>query len=154
MPANGQTGWVIAGALRVAHLYVDPQLLRALDPACGSATLRDFFSEDDPVLAALIRLAFAQADAGGCGVDLLARDQLDVLVARHLLAAYNHASPRPSSASRPITLMGPALRPLFDHVETNLHRGLRLRELAGLVHLSEDHFLRAFKAAVGQTPHQ
>jgi AraC family transcriptional regulator len=30
---------------------------------------------------------------------------------------------------------------------------LRLAKLAALVRLSEDHFVRAFKAAVGQTPH-
>ncbi len=154
VPADRETDWVIGGTARVAHLYVDPQRLRALDPAQGTGALRDFFCEDDPVLVALIRLAMAQAEAGDGGVDLLARDQLDVMVARHLLTRYRESSPQPAWASRPVALTGPALRRLFDHVDAHLHRELRLAELAALVHLSEDHFLRAFKAAVGQTPHQ
>ena len=154
VPADRDSGWVIAGHARIAHLYVDPERLRALDPAGGSTALRDFFAEDDPVLVALVRLAHAQADAGSDTVDAMARDQIDVLIARHLLAHYRDGSVRPASAARRVTLVGSTLRRVLNHVETHLEQELRLGDLAALVCLSEDHFLRAFKAAVGQTPHQ
>jgi AraC family transcriptional regulator len=154
VPADRKTAWVISGTARVAHLYVDPHRLRALAAEHGEVTLRDFFSEDDPVLAALMRVALAMADTHACGIDLIERDQLDVLVARHLLTRYLETSPAIAWAARPVAFTGPALRRLFDYVEGNLHRELRLAELASQVHLSEDHFLRSFKATVGQTPHQ
>ena len=63
------------------------------------------------------------------------------------------ASPRlPPPA--PITLTAATLRRLFEHIEARLGSELHLAELAALARLSDDHFLRAFKAAVGQTPHQ
>lgn len=154
VPADRDTHWVIAGTARVAHLYVDPRRLRTLDPTTGDGRIRDFFCEDDPVLAALIRLAIIQFGACDDGVDPLARDQLDVLVARHLLTRYRDGSARSDWASRRVALTGPALRRLFEYIEAHLHRQVSLKELAALVNLSEDHFLRAFKAAVGQTPHQ
>jgi AraC family transcriptional regulator len=52
------------------------------------------------------------------------------------------------------TLTAAALRRLFEHIDAHLGTELRLSELAALVHLSDDHFLRAFKSAVGQTPHR
>jgi AraC family transcriptional regulator len=93
---------------------------------------------------------------GGAGgaVDPLARDQLDVLVARHLLARYRLDAARPPPLALPIALAGATLRRVLAHVEAHMDADLRLAELAALAHLSEDHFLRAFKRAVGQTPHQ
>lgn len=51
-------------------------------------------------------------------------------------------------------LTAATLKRLFAHVDGHLAEPLRLAELAAIARLSEDHFLRAFKAAVGQTPHQ
>lgn len=155
VPARVSSHWVLSGHSRVAHLYVDPQRLAdvaaTMDSAHCPPALRDFFADDDEVTAALMRMVLAQARAGT--LDALAHDELMSLLLRHLLR--RHALDRPPSAIAPrITLTSATLRRLFDHIEQRLCGELRLHELAALARLSDDHFLRAFKAAVGQTPHR
>ena len=139
----------------MAHLYVDPRRLAGVaagseGPAC-LPLLRDFFAEDDEVTASLLRIVLAQARSGT--LDALAHDQVMSMLLQHLLR--RHAADRPLAAPAPrVTLTTATLRRLFDHIEQRLPGELRLAELAALARLSEDHFLRAFKAAVGQTPHQ
>ena len=155
VPAHVKTTWVLGGHSRVAHLYVDPR--RLVGAAAGSEgpaclpLLRDFFAEDDEVTASLLRIVLAQARSGT--LDALAHDQVMSMLLQHLLR--RHAADRPLAAPAPrVTLTTATLRRLFDHIEQRLPGDLRLAELAALARLSEDHFLRAFKAAVGQTPHQ
>jgi AraC family transcriptional regulator len=155
VPARVSSRWVLSGHSRVAHLYVDPQRLAdvatTMDGAPCPPVLRDFFADDDEVTAALMRIVLAQARAGT--LDALAHDELMSLLLRHLLR--RHALDRPPPAMAPrITLTSATLRRLFDHIEQRLCSELRLHELAALARLSDDHFLRAFKAAVGQTPHR
>jgi AraC family transcriptional regulator len=154
VPAQAATQWVLSGYSRVAHLYVDPQHLLAAGSCEGLPfvpQLRDFFAETDDVLTSLVRLVFAQAQAGT--LDDLAHDEVMSMVVRHLLRHY--ALDKPLSAAAPrVTLTAATLRRVFAHIEDRLCGPLRLAELASLAHLSDDHFLRSFKAAVGQTPHQ
>jgi AraC family transcriptional regulator len=154
VPAEVETQWVLSGHSRVAHMYVDPQCLLAV--GCGEGLpfvpqMRDFFAETDDVMGSLVRLVFAQAQAGT--LDDLAHDELMSMVARHLLRRYALEQPLPAAAPR-VTLTAATLRKVFAHIEDRLCSTLRLAELAALVRLSDDHFLRSFKAAVGQTPHQ
>jgi len=93
----------------------------------------------------------AQAQAGR--LDELAHDEVMSMLLRHLLRT--HAVDRPLAAARVrVSLTAAVLRRLFEHIEERLAGELRLGELAALARLSDDHFLRAFKLAVGQTPHQ
>jgi AraC family transcriptional regulator len=155
VPAQVPTTWALSGHSRVAHLYLDPRQLafaaeRSDGPRC-EPELRDFFAETDDVTAALVRLVLAQSTSGA--LDRLAHDEVTLLLARHLLGRY--AAGRPLTAATPrLTLTAATLRRLFDHIDGGLAGELRLAELAALARLSEDHFVRAFKAAVGQTPHQ
>lgn len=155
VPARISSGWVLSGHSRVAHLYVDPQRLvnvaATMEGSPCQPALRDFFADDDEVTAALMRIVLAQAQAGT--LDALAHDEVMSLLLRHLLR--RHALDRPSQAVAPrVTLTTATLRRLFEHIEQRLCGELRLHELAALARLSDDHFLRAFKAAVGQTPHR
>ncbi len=153
VPARVTTRWVLAGHSRVAHLYVDPQQLSLLadgsEASNPEAELRDFYGEKDDFLASLIRAVVAQGGAP----DRLAHDEMMTLVGRHLLRTYALGRP---CAARPerVTLTAAVLRRLFNHIEERIAGELRLAELAAIAKLSEDHFLRAFKTAVGQTPHQ
>jgi AraC family transcriptional regulator len=155
VPAQVSSTWVLSGHSRVAHVYVDPQRLAAAaagaeGPAC-TATLRDFFAEPDEVLAAWVRLLFAQAHAGT--LDALAHDELMAVLLRHLLQRYASGKPLAPASTR-LTLTAATLRRVFEHIEDHLAYALRLPDLAAIARLSDDHFLRAFKAAVGATPHQ
>jgi AraC family transcriptional regulator len=155
VPAVVRSGWVLSGHSRVAHLYLDPRSLATLadssDGPSSKPALGDFFAQDDEVAAALIRLVLAQARAGT--FDELAHDEVMAMLLRHLLR--RHSADRPlGPASQQLTLTSALLRRLFAHIEARLGDRLCLAELAALAHLSDDHFLRAFRAAVGQTPHQ
>jgi AraC family transcriptional regulator len=153
VPALATTQWVLAGHSRVAHLYVDPQQLSLLadgsEASNPEAELRDFYGEKDDFLASLIRAVIAQGGAP----DRLAHDEMMTVVGKHLLRTYALGRPCATGPQR-VTLTAAVLRRLFNHIEERIAGELRLAELAAIARLSEDHFLRAFKAAVGQTPHQ
>lgn len=51
-------------------------------------------------------------------------------------------------------LAASALRAVEEYITDNLDKKISLVELAGVVHLSEYHFARLFKATTGQSPHQ
>ena len=155
VPAHAAITWVLNGHSRVAPLYLDPRQLelaaeRADRPRC-EPELHDFFAAADEVTAGLVRLVLAQSGSGV--LDRLAHDEVTLRLARHLLGRYPTGRPLPEFTPR-LTLTTAILRRLFEHIDANLAGDLHLAELAGLARLSEDHFLRAFKAAVGQTPHQ
>ena len=159
VPAHASTSWVLRGPSRVAHLYVDPAALGAAnasaDQPLDCVELDDFFAVPDAVLAALVRLMLAQPQ--GAGADPLAHDQLMSMVLRHLLGHYGVARRAPQDqANSKVALTAITMQRLFSHIEARLAgpAPLRLRELAGIAHLSDDHFLRAFRATVGQTPYQ
>jgi AraC family transcriptional regulator len=154
VPAQANTEWVLSGHSRVAHLYVDPARLSGVGDCEGSpvpAGLRDFFAETDEVMASMVRLVFAHAQDGV--IDELAHEEVMAMMLRHLLRQYSFDRPRPKAMPR-MTLTAVTLRKLFDYIEERLAGELRLAELAALARLSDDHFLRSFKAAVGATPHQ
>jgi len=46
------------------------------------------------------------------------------------------------------------VRRVIAFIENNLHRELRLEELAGVTHMSPYHFARLFKRATGVSPHR
>ena len=155
VPARVSSSWVLSGHSRVAHIYVDPQRLADVaanqdGPPCTPA-LADFFADDDVAAASLIRAMLAQARSGT--LDGLAHDELMAMLLRHLLRRHAADGPTPAVPPR-ITLTAATLRRLFDHIEQGLDSSLRLRDLAAQARLSDDHFLRAFRAAVGQTPHR
>lgn len=158
VPAHRRTRWVIEGPAEVAHVYVDAAALQAAHAAGGgrgSAVPADFFSVDDRPLAGLVVALVRQARAAGAAaptaLEPLARDQLEQRLLQHLLHGYCDGVPPPAPAQR-IALTGCTLRRLYTHIEDRLDTPLRLAELASVAHLSADHFLRAFGAAVGCTP--
>jgi AraC family transcriptional regulator len=69
----------------------------------------------------------------------------------------NHVSSSPAQASPRITKEGLDRRRLsrvLDYLEANLEGDVTLDHLASIACLSRFHFARAFKAAIGQSPHQ
>ncbi len=153
VPAESRSIWALRGWSRVAHLYVDPARLAGVAASWGQAhtALGDFFAEDDAVSAALVRQMLALARSGL--LDALAHDELMAQLLPHLLRRYPAGRPAPAACAK-LGLTGATLKRLFAHVEEHLAQPLRLAQLAALARLSEDHFVRAFRAAVGQTPHQ
>lgn len=61
---------------------------------------------------------------------------------------------RPTTPSGQPRLPAGALKKVTDYTKVNLHDQIALEDLAREAHLSKYHFLRAFKATVGVTPHR
>lgn len=157
MPALAATAWTLTltGHSRVAHLYIDTyRLAQAAERTDGPRTepeLLDLFAEHDKVAATLVRLMLAQSAARV--LDCLADDEVRLLFARHLLR--NQTAGRPlAGATARVTLTAASLRRLLEHIDAGLAGELRLAELAARALLLQDHFVRAFKALVFQTPHR
>lgn len=63
-------------------------------------------------------------------------------------------SVRPLERTRPADLSGRQLTSILELVRDNVSEPLSLSRMADAVNLSSFHFLRAFKATTGSTPHQ
>ena len=115
--------------------------------AAGLAERHDLM---DPVLwAAAVRIR-----ANACGGEPLgameAAELLHQLVA-HLMVSYLGAQ-RPRCNARQLDVK--RLATVADYIESHLTEDVPLEDLAALVYQSPFHFLRAFRATTGLTPHQ
>jgi AraC family transcriptional regulator len=82
-------------------------------------------------------------------------DSLFVLLGVHLLRNYSNVASRATTRKIPNYGIRPKrLAAVTDYMRSNLHRRVSLAELAKIARLSPDHFLRAFRTAVGTTPHR
>jgi AraC family transcriptional regulator len=113
------------------------------------------FSVPDPQIGRIGLSLLSEMETGGLmGGDLYA-ESLATMLALHLLR--NHSSLERDSRRRLGREDGFSRRALgqaTDYVNDNLPRKLTLQELAGVAHMSPDHFARSFKAATGLSPHQ
>jgi AraC family transcriptional regulator len=104
-----------------------------------------------------VALQLILADIGrecssGWSLGCLYSDLLSLKLAIVLLRNY---------ASMPLTLPllrgglpSNTLRMCLEYITANLHREIRLAEVAGIASLSQFHFARLFRGATGQSPHQ
>jgi AraC family transcriptional regulator len=143
----------------VLHIYLPPSRFSAdslgieLDHSV-IASLRYESGFQDPLLA---EIAFAilselqtETSAGKLLVETLASGLAARLVQKHC-----SRSPRPASARAAREgLDQRRLARVLDYIEANLEGDLTLDRLASIACLSRFHFARAFKAAIGQSPHR
>jgi len=91
-----------------------------------------------------------QTSAGSLLVEALAGSLTARLVQKHLRAASNQFLTRPPREG----LDQRRFCRVLDYVEGNLEGDLTLDRMASIACLSSSHFARAFKQAVGQSPHR
>lgn len=140
----------------VCYLHLSPKLLeqvavKAADrqPALMELPHRTCFK--DPFLFQLGMAIKDEVEQGGLFGDIYIETASNLL-AVHLLKHY-------CSVSFNIREYGfvkgsKSLNIVFDYIQCHLDQDISLKVLAGLVNMSEYHFARKFKEAVGQPPHQ
>ncbi|MFM7603546.1 MAG: helix-turn-helix domain-containing protein [Pseudanabaena sp.] len=79
-------------------------------------------------------------------------ESLRNLLAVHLLR--NHTQEVVPPRVEVATLEGLRLKQLKDYIEDHLADELAIATLAALIPMSQFHFARAFKAAIGESPHR
>jgi AraC family transcriptional regulator len=144
---------------QVLHIYLPSQQFSAgsLGVDFGEAAHASLHHEQsfqDPLVA---EMAFAiaselrtQTSGGRLLAETLAASLAARLVQRRIGSSAERELLRPSRRG----LDGRRLTRVTEYVEANLEGDLTVAELASVAHLSHFHFARAFKAAVGQSPHQ
>jgi len=154
LPAEHQSGWVINGTIRLAHLYISPEqfalgCVTLLDREPRAVQLREQTFLDDPQQAQrfrqLITLNWEEP-----GERLLTSS-----LAHEMLG---HALLNQVGARQGLRLKGGLAahqrRRLVEFIDSQLAEPISLGQLAGLCALSEYHFARMFRESFGLPPHQ
>jgi AraC family transcriptional regulator len=143
----------------ILHLYLPPSLFLSNNLGDGfDTTAIDSFHHAggfrDPLLAEIAYAIMLELEHETSAGRLLAETLALSLVARLI---QNHAGASLSGLVTPAVGEGLDRRRLarvLDYVEANLEGDLTVARLASVACLSQFHFARAFKAAVGQSPHR
>ena len=143
----------------ILHIYLPPNRFSPdslgidVDPSV-IASLRYERSFRDPLLAEIAFAILSELQTQTSAGRLLAETLASTLAAR---LVQNHAGPSLPEAGSRTQREGLDQRRLvrvLDYIEANLEGDLTLDRLASIACLSQFHFARAFKAAVGRSPHR
>ncbi|WP_419735221.1 helix-turn-helix domain-containing protein [Pseudomonas sp. COR18] len=154
LPAEHQSGWVINGSIRLAHLYFSPEqfalgCVTLLDREPRELQLQEHTFLEDPQQARRFRQLI------GLDWNEPAERLLSSSLAHDLL---DHALLNQVGLRQGLRLKGGLAahqrRLLVDYIDHRLEQPLSLGELAGLCTLSEYHFARMFRHSFGLPPHQ
>lgn len=152
MPHGQSSRWDIDTPFGFVHLYMpDDELRRAFSETCDcDARLMEIPDITYAAAPELHAPFHALAAAIGREAPLMAEGAMAELISA-VFASRNYCGRR----ATPLTggLAPYTLRLVREFIEANLDRPLRLRDLGGLVQLSEFHFQRAFRASCGVSPH-
>src|SRR5262249_53767017 len=143
----------------ILHLYLpssrfSPENLGDAFDTAITASLRYETSFRDPLLAEIAYAIMSELEYETSAGTLLAETLALSLTARLVQNHLGGPSARlfPSAARKGLDPR--RLTRVFDYIEANPEGDLTVASLASVACLSEFHFARAFKAAVGQSPHR
>ena len=170
--SSGKTGHVTSGAGNLIFLVpgtrdsllwhgdsqrivasIDPLLMRDSAEQIGLRSLCDFetcWSFEDMQLAHLLT-EMDREMASSWAMGSLYGDLLSMSLSIALIKKYGRLSSL--SVSVKGGLSRPRLKQVRDYIDENLHRDLRLKDLAALTGLSVFHFARSFRESSGLTPY-
>ncbi|MBV9767956.1 MAG: helix-turn-helix domain-containing protein, partial [Bryobacterales bacterium] len=161
-PGEATSQWQHAGHPEILQVYLRQSVYEAAVAeifGCDSsgAELVPRFAILDPLLEqlaiAITNTLREGARADGSGADGLYIDTIAQMMAVHLARTH-------SSRSRPVRILpakplsGWKMRRVIEFIEDNLEGDLSLQAMAAEVDISALYLARAFKTAVGQSPHQ
>lgn len=154
LPAEHESGWVVNGDIRLAHLYFSAEqfalgCVTLLDREPREMQLREHTFLEDPQQAQRFRQLLA------LNWDEPAERLLTSSIAHELIS---HTLLSQVGARQSLRLKGGLAthqrRQLMAYIDSQLAEPISLGQLAGLCALSEYHFARMFRASFGLPPHQ
>ena len=156
-PGSAITQWQHNGHPEILQVYLRQSVYESVvnemygcDAAAAGIVPR--FAMMDPLLEQLA-IAITTSLRDGTAEDGLYIDTLAQMMAAHL-ARYHCSRSRPARLATPQRISGWKMRRLIEFIEENLDGDLSLEAMAAEVHVSPLYLARAFKTAVGQSPHQ
>lgn len=156
-PGNAITRWQHNGHPEILQMYLRQSIYDSVvgemygcDPAAAEIVPR--FAMTDPLLEQLA-VAIHVALRDGTAEDGLYIDSLAQMIAAHL-ARFHSVRSRPVRLASPDGIPGWRMRRLITYIEEHLDGNLSLETMAAQVDVSALYLARAFKVAIGQSPHQ
>lgn len=165
VPMGETARYTLAKESTLLEVYISPALIQHFSEeyadTARAISIQPLFAEDDPWLQGYFRMLIAEMNlygAGTHGFDSLLLSQSRQLLFAYLLRRYSDIGRHGRRAIDDVTpvrrLPAPLLNRITDFVQQHLAADIRLADLARLVHLSERHFIRAFRATTGVTPYR
>jgi AraC family transcriptional regulator len=156
-PGNATTTWEHRGKPEILQVYLRSSIYQAAVSEiynCDGelAELVPRFAVLDPMLEQLA-IAVTTALRDGTAGDELYIDTLAQMMAVHLARTHSSQS-RPVRAPLSQTMTGWRMRRVIEYIEEHLDGNLSLEAMAAEVEISPVYLARAFKAAIGQSPHR
>jgi AraC family transcriptional regulator len=154
-PGDASAYWEHSGNPEILQLYLRKSVYEhAAEEMFGRAqsALAPRFAIVDPLLEQLA-IAVLNALREGNADDRVYVETLAQVIAVHLARTHSSRS-SPRSAAPLDGLSRARIRRLLDYIEQHLGEDLSLEAMAAEVDLSPLYLVRAFRAAVGQSPHR
>lgn len=154
LTAGARLGWCRRQPTEALVAVLEPSFVAGLADRSARASSAEFLNLaafDDQAIAGILRaMQSAMRDRGA--TSRLYGESLATALVSHLLS---HYTTRPATPKSPTCGLPEArLRRVLDYIETHLGEDTSLQQLAGLVHLSADHFATLFRQSVGLPPHR
>jgi AraC family transcriptional regulator len=156
-PGDATTTWEHNGHPEILQVYLRASIYQAAVSEifnCDGtqAELVPRFAILDPMLEQLA-IALTAALRDGTAGDELYIDTLAQMMGVHLARTHSSQS-RPTRTPPMQTMSGARMRRVLDYIEEHLEGNLSLEAMAAEVEISPVYLARAFKGAVGQSPHR
>jgi AraC family transcriptional regulator len=136
------------------NFYLDPAWLKQIATESGLPSAMEINRQvmfNDPTIVHVAQLLRTEVQTGGVAGQLYV-ESLRNLLGVHILRNYSGmAKPAKPSASG---ISGLQVQQIKDYIEAHLADDLAIADLAALIPMSQFHFARAFKAAIGESPHR
>lgn len=136
------------------HMMLDQKLLNRIACEGGLPTpvkIEHRVIFPDPTILQVAQLFKSEVESGGLAGKLYT-ESLRNLLAVHLVRNYTSAAVKPKLEDGPLDAL--RLNQVKDFIEERLAEDLTIADMAAVVHMSQFHFARAFKAATGTPPHR
>jgi AraC family transcriptional regulator len=151
-----QSHWHWTECIDVSHTYLSEALMQRVasditERTVAAVRLHDVLQAQDPVVTNIVDAITLEAEQRGLGGSLYV-EALAIQLAVHLFRKYacidfrDTAPPGPLSPTR--------MRRLEEYVDTHLHEGISIAEMAGIVELGVWTFSRHFRATTGASPYE
>jgi AraC family transcriptional regulator len=163
-PRDECNEWVRGGVCEIMHVYLPTSRVeRYADENLADAAVPEIdplFAAHDPWLKSYFMMLQSEFEIFGGNKkqpDALLLTQSMELLIRHLVCWHSNLSQK--SRSRAVAPLVPHplaprhLMRVFAYIDANLDRDITLPDLARLVGVSKDHFIRGFRAATQRTPY-
>jgi len=156
-PGNAIAQWQHHGHPEILQVYLrqsiyDSAIADMYGCDLSAAEIVPRFAMTDPLLEQLA-IALANSLREGTAEDGLYVDTLAQMIAAHL-ARHHSTRSKPPRIVAPQKISGWRMRRLVEYIEENLGGDLSLERMAAEVEVSPLYLARAFKAAVGESPHR